>query len=174
MFDKRELAQKTQSPFLRLLIFNPWFRLVIVGFLLFCIAVGLCIPKIWTVSPDHFSPTIKISGLDWVQAWSLRRSGHKALGEKRITDAQHAFQAAVANNLADPSLHRELLYFFQQNDPANTNLNTAMTHAIWLLQLTQTNLSDLEISGKIIEKYQFGVLLIELLQDREKLTVSLE
>ena len=173
-FDKRELAQKIQSPFLRLLLFNPWFRLVIFCMFLTCIAVSICIPKIWTVSPPHFPTVIKISGLDFFQAWSLRRSAHKALIEKRITDAQHAFQAAVANNLADPSLHRELMNFYYQHDPANTNLNMAMTHALWLLKLTQTNVMDLELSSKIIEKYGFNDLLIDLLKARNDLTIPLD
>ena len=60
-----------QSPFLRQFVFEKRFRLVLVGLLLGTIGVVLSFPKWWLVSPPGTLPSIKISGLDWVQSRML-------------------------------------------------------------------------------------------------------
>ena len=60
----------------------------------------------WTVSPPGFKPVLKVSGLDLVQAWSLKRSALKAAAAGKDDDAAYAWQAAIANDAADPDLFR--------------------------------------------------------------------
>src|SRR5437764_521365 len=104
---KEKLGQKLENfPLLRQLVFEFWFRLVFLAFLLGAVFLALFLPKMWTVSPPGFKPVIKVSGLDLVQAWSLKRSALKAAAAGKNEDAAYAWQAAIANDAADPDLYR--------------------------------------------------------------------
>src|SRR5258707_10175088 len=88
---KEKLAQKLENfPLLRQLVFEFWFRLVFLVFLLGAVFLALFLPKMWTVSPPGFKPVLKVSGLDLVQAWSLKRSAVKAAASGKNKDAASA------------------------------------------------------------------------------------
>src|SRR5882762_4186695 len=97
------------SPFLRLVLFNFWFRLVFVCFVLLLLFLALFLPRIWRVTPPGFLPVVKISGLDMTQAWSLKRSALKAQAAGEFERANYAWGAAVANNPGNPELFRGAL-----------------------------------------------------------------
>jgi len=98
---KRRLAQKLRDyPLIRLLLFKRWFRLAFIGFVFLVLFLALFLPKMWVVTPRGFDPKIKISGLDLVQAWSLQRTAWRATTAGQYELADHAWQAAVANNPA--------------------------------------------------------------------------
>ena len=69
---KDELAVKfinypTLNSVFCLILYERWFRLVILAALLFAPLLLLSILKVWTVTPKEFRPVVKISGLDFVQ-----------------------------------------------------------------------------------------------------------
>src|SRR5437763_1849751 len=107
---KEELGAKLLDyPLLRQLVFERWFRLAFGLFVLVFVFLGLFLPKMWKTSKPGFVPVIKVSGLDLVQAWSLKRTAVKASAAGRFEEANLAWQGALANNRADPDLVRGAL-----------------------------------------------------------------
>lgn len=60
-------------------------------------------------SPPGFTPVIKVSSLDLVQVWSLRRSANSRAAAGDADGALNAWEAALANNRADLETWRGLL-----------------------------------------------------------------
>lgn len=144
------------SPFLRLVIFNKWFRaafLFLAGGALF---LSLYLPKIWTVSPDDFLPVVKVSGLDMAQAWSLRRAARAAEGAGDFKKANYSWQAAMVNNPADRRAIRGFLRnAVKMAAPDQRTLGVAYGLTSWLLRLDQTNSADLELCSQVFSKFQW-------------------
>src|SRR5437899_1735838 len=107
---KQKLAAKLiYSPFLRLVLFNFWFRLAFFCFAGLLIFLALFLPRIWQVTPPGFLPVVTISGLDMAQAWSLKRSALRATSAGNFELAADAWNTAIANNPANPELIRGAL-----------------------------------------------------------------
>ena len=173
---KEKLAQKLENfPLLRQLVFEFWFRLVFISFLLGAVFLGLFLPKMWTLSRPGFKPVIKVSGLDLVQAWSLKRSALKAAAAGKDDDAAYAWQAAIANNAADPDLFRgSLRHLLNTRRVSQKSIGTAVGQTLFLLRLTETNQVDLELAAQVYEKFQLYDWLADLLKPFEdKLTPQL-
>src|SRR5215470_17816654 len=103
-------------PLLRILLLEKWFRAVFLLFLTVFVGALLFLPKIWVTSPKGFLPVVKVSLLDRVQAWSLKRAGRKAAAAGRYEEASYAWQTAIANNRADTEASRELLRNFLDHE----------------------------------------------------------
>ena len=97
------------SPFLRLVLFNKWFRAAVL--LLLAGAIFLCLfpPKIWTLSPDGFLPVVKASGLDLTQARILKKNAAEAEARRDYAHANYCWQSAIVRNAADPDAVRGFL-----------------------------------------------------------------
>ena len=158
------------SPFLRLVVFNFWFRLAFFGFALLLIFLCLFLPKIWRVTPLGFLPEIKISGLDMAQAWSLRRSALGSAAAGRYEEAAFAWEAAVGNNPGNPELVRGALFNALRIDRPNPKyLAASLRQSVWLLRLTGTNRTDVELVAELYDKFQLYDVVVRLLtpiQDR--------
>jgi predicted Zn-dependent protease len=166
---EKELYPKLiYSPFLRLVLFNFWFRLVFVCFVLLLLFLALFLPRIWRVTPPGFLPVVKISGLDMTQAWSLKRSALKAQAAGEFERANYAWGAAVANNPGNPELFRGALRnVLQLPRPETKFIGPAVGQTTWLLKLTGTNQSDAELVSEVYDKFQFHDLTLRLLGPRE-------
>ena len=152
-------------PLLRQLMFEFWFLLVFGGILLATLTMGVCLPKMWRVSPPDFLPIVRISLLDMVQAWSLRRSAEAAAASGKFEDADQAWQTAIANNPVDPNLYRGVLRLvITSSRPSQKALSVAMNQSHMLLRLTKTNLADLEITARVYEKFHFHEWALEMLE----------
>ena len=173
---KRQLANRfVYSPLLRVLIFNFWFRLAFVGFILFLIFLALFLPRIWRTTPPGITPIIKISGLDMARAWSLKRSALRAMAGGDFSAAAYAWQAAVANNPANPGLLRGALGNVLRLDrPDPKQQRPALGQAFWLLRLTGTNAADLELVAQVCDKFQFYDRTLRLLGPMEDRLTSAE
>jgi hypothetical protein len=66
------------SPFLRMLVLKPGFRLAVIAFALLLCFLALFLPTIWTMSPKGFLPILKVSELDLAQAWLAKRGARRA------------------------------------------------------------------------------------------------
>src|SRR5579862_593361 len=135
---KRRLANRFgYNVFLRLLLFKFWFRVAVLGFLFLLLFLALFLPRIWRVTPRGFRPVVKISGLDKLQCWSLKRTGREEMAAGNFERAHYAWQAAVANNLADVAALRGLisnLAHWAGSPPES--LAVGVTFSSWLLRLT--------------------------------------
>jgi predicted Zn-dependent protease len=160
---KQELGEKLlEYPLIRQLLFERWFRLAFAAFVLVFVFLGLFLPKIWRTSQADFTPVIKVSGLDLVQAWSLRRTAVKQAAAGKFEEANYAWQAALANNRADPALVRGALGSMLQDPHRRQYANQAIQEAFWLLRLTQTNLVDVELAARVLQSYDYYEPIVSL------------
>lgn len=135
------------------LLHDKWFRAAFLVLLLLVILAGLLLPRLWTTTPAGFTPVVRVSGLDRVQARSLRASaqGHEAAG--RYKEAVHAWSAAIANDPGQPELIRGLVRTVLNEKPLNEeNIGPTFGRLVWLLRLTRTNQTDLELTLEFLDR----------------------
>ena len=154
---KRKLSTALiYSPFIRLLLFNFWFQLAFGA--AFCVAIftALYVPKIWTASPAHFLPVVKVSALDKTQNWALKRSARKATTERDYKRAAQSWEAAIAQNPADVSALRGFLSNALHLEKADRHLfRSAVSQMTWLMRLSQTNSADVQLTAKVCDKFKW-------------------
>jgi thioredoxin-like negative regulator of GroEL len=135
---------------------------------LIAVLIALSLPKIWRTTPADFpGATVKVSWIDLIQAKSLARSARKAAREEDWEAALHASRGALANNLGNPRLHRDLLQLLRsapQTDLASPAL--LFTSSSWLLALGRTNQSDLTLIADVLEKYGAPTMALAFLDRR--------
>jgi predicted Zn-dependent protease len=168
---KSQLVRRlTYSPFLRMLLLKFWFRTVMLAFFILALLVAIITPRIWTANPPDFLPIIKVSLLDRIQARMLRRSAERSAAAKHPEAAFEAWRSAFGYNQADPVLGRGLLAsVLAQESPERTQMRIALQVVPWLLRLSHTNQSDLELAVRLYEKTQMHEqvhALLEPLADR--------
>jgi len=163
---KKDLSRRfTYSRFIQLAVSSFWFRVTFGAFVCFVVSLALFLPKIWRMTPAGFLPIVKVSGLDRAQAFMLRRSAERASAEGHYGEAAYAWQAALANNPADPDLVRgEIRTSLLNPKPNPQNDQTAFHNSFWLLRLTNTNRDDLELSVKLYEKLNLYSIVAEILR----------
>lgn len=175
---KHRLANRfIYSPFLRLLLFKPWFRVAVLMLVALLVFLSLFLPKIWRQTPAGVQPTVRVSGLDLLQAWSLQRTARRAAAAGLYEQAAYAWRAAIANNPADPDLLRGALRTLRQNPNPNRRdeVPQAAHQALWLLRLTHTNLSDLELVAEVLPALGLHPVVAPLLSERlDQLTPRLQ
>lgn len=165
---KAQLAAKLlEYPMLRLLLYERWFRVAFAGLVLLFAFLALFLPKIWRASEPGFRPVIKVSGLDIVQAWSLKRTALKAAAAGKHDEAGYAWQSALANNQADPELVRGALSNILKDPRRGQKPNYAVQESFWLLKLTGTNIADLELAAKVLEKFNYYDAILPLVDARK-------
>ncbi len=166
---RKELSQDLSqrliySPFLRLVFFSFWFRLAFLCLVFLLTALGLCLPKIWRTTPPGFLPEVRISGLDVAQAWSLRRSALRAAAAGRYHEAAFAWETAVGNNPGNPELLRGSLRNILRIELLKPKyLGSTLWQAAWLLRLTGTNRTDVELAAQVYDKFQLHDQVLRLL-----------
>jgi hypothetical protein len=159
----------------RALLFSVWFRLFFLAFLCLPVALALSLTKIWRTTPAGFQPVVRISGIDWMQARSLRRTAVQELQNGKVRDGIISYTAALANNPANLELVRDFLQQIIEHVEPPEFQGPALSRAFWLLRLTQTNLVELELAATVFEKYGIDHYLINLLQpQRTQLTPALQ
>jgi hypothetical protein len=166
-FQEKLYPRLIYSPFLRLVLFNFWFRLAFGCFLILAAFLALFLPRIWTTTPPGFKPVVRISGLDKAQAWSLKRSAIRAAKAGDFEAAQLSWSLAVANNSADPELLRGLLQNtlqLERTEPRQAA--SALPYAGWLLRLTATNEMDLDRVAQLYDRFQLFDVVLRLLGPR--------
>lgn len=144
--DHSNLADRLVDwPLLRLLVLHRGFRWVIIMFLLAIISVALLLPKMWVATPEGFRPEVKISLLDRIQSWSLKRKAvaAEALGEHR--GAVQAWRAAWGNDPGSSDALRGMLRSISEMDRPQDQVNMALQGASWLLRLDHTNRTDIPL-----------------------------
>ncbi len=142
---------------------SPAFRLFVLAFVLLMIAVPLMIFRIWRVSPGGEGRVVRISTLDYLQAWSLKRKAQAAVERQDYPNALLAWRAAAANNPSDGEALRGGLQAIQRIAAAPEQASSALTMGAWLLRVGETNAADLELIGGVwnrCELYDRSALLL--------------
>ncbi|MCX8109233.1 MAG: class I mannose-6-phosphate isomerase, partial [Verrucomicrobiae bacterium] len=96
---KRRLARNLiYSPFLRMLVLKFWFRVAVLSLVAILAALAVLLPPVWRTSPPGFTPIIRISLLDKIQAKMLQKTAERAAAAGNYRAAADAWRAAFANN----------------------------------------------------------------------------
>ncbi|MBI2928204.1 MAG: hypothetical protein HYY24_21250 [Verrucomicrobia bacterium] len=163
---KSKLSNKLiYSPFLRMVVLKPGFRLAVIAFGLLLSFLALFLPTIWTASPNGFLPIVKVSGLDLAQAWLAKRNARQAVAAGQFGDAVYSWQVALAHNAVDTEALRGALRTQLAADrAAPPNLEDTARQTLWLLRLGGTNQADVELVGSVYYQYRLDDRLLGLLR----------
>ena len=161
--------------FVRAVLFSAAFRLCLIALFLGAISLGLFLTKMWRVTPPGVSPVVRISGLDWIQAISLHHTAQKELAAGRPMEGLVTDTLAIANNPGDVDLVRSFLQSVVAHAKPPALQNAALAHSFWFLQLTATNLNDLELPVAVLNLYGLDPFALQLLYpQRDRLTPALQ
>lgn len=162
---KQKLARRWfYNGLVRLLIFKFWFRMAFLTFVLLLVFLGLFLPKIWRVSPPGTLPVIRISGLDFVQTWSLKRKAQRDATVGQFEQAHDAWLAAINNNPADIDALRGLIQNLVEHSGADPEaLQVGLRQSAWLMHMTGTNRIDVELVSRFYGSRQWHDVLLSTL-----------
>jgi len=167
--DKQKLSTHFDDhPLLLVLLFSTWFRVVFVLFVAGLLALPAVMLKIWRTSPDGFVPIVRISGIDWAQSWSLRRTARSQATAGQWENALFSLRAAMANNPANPDTLRELLETSLHAEITPKTTSMVLGQAYWLIRLTGTNRTDVELSARAFDHFKCYELVEGLLAPYDK------
>ena len=107
--------------------------------------------KLWRTTPDGFKPVIKVSMIDRIQGWSLYRSAGQSVAKQDFYLANIAYRLAAANDPGNPDYFRKYLEVMQHEQSSSTLGAECFRYGSWLLRLTQTNQTDLDLFVSTME-----------------------
>lgn len=164
---RRRLDEGELSPVRRALRYVG-IRLVVLLVAATVLAVGLGLPSMWRTSPDGFSPVVRVSLLDLVQSRSLQRSARQMQAEGKLGEAIMAWRQAIASNPGDVEANRGFIRALCAGPkPTSELLPMGLWRSQWLLRLTATNQTDVELVAHLGTRYEVNDLALSLLLGAE-------
>ena len=140
-------------PLTRLLLYTRWFKWGLLLMLLMILSLPISLIKYHRVTPDGFKPVVKISFLDVIQSWSLRRSALKMMAEDKFDDSVHAWHSSIANHPGNMEYMREYFHFLMDHDLRRSKSKDAAQNGMWFLRITQTNRTDVQLLAEVFDFY---------------------
>ena len=140
-------------PLTRLLLYTRWFKWGLLLMLLMILSLPISLIKYHRVTPDGFKPVIKISFLDFIQSWSLRRGALKMMAEDKFDDSVHAWHSSIANHPGNMEYMREYFRFLMDHDLRRSKSKDAAQNGMWFLRITQTNRTDIQLLAEVFDFY---------------------
>ncbi len=148
------VQMRNERSFIGLIRDEPKFRWALGGLLVFFVMLAILVPKIWVTTPKGFFPVVKASGLDLLQSASLRRTARSAGARGDFGVAAQAWESALANNLADVRNLRGFLGLIAGEDAPDPRWRLgAVQRSGLLLGITGTNVADLELAARALERF---------------------
>lgn len=177
---KEELAAKFDHfPWVQqlvLVLLYDWrFRLVILALGLVLVGFALVLLPVWRSTPPGFEPVHRVKMIDFWQARALRRTALAEIDAGRTHEGISTMRSAVSNNPGDLALVRELVDMMRQYGDPRNHTAMAVQNGFWLVQLSRTNLAELELVASLFDRFlldDFVVAMLEPLED--KLSPALE
>jgi len=149
----RLFARLENYPLLRMLVAERWFRLGFTAFVLVLIFMALFLPRIWKVTPSGFKPVVRVRGLHFAQAWSLKRTARKAMAAGNYAKSDYAWRAAISRNPGDTDALRGYMEnFLGRGRLGSKELSGMISYGTWLLRLDQTNRVDAELFARVCDR----------------------
>lgn len=139
-------------PLVRVILGSRVLSLLFLLGILAAIGGPLVVLRLWTVSPPDMKPPIRISLLDRVQAWSLRRNALAAESRGDFDNARSSWRSAVANNAADVENIRSALRVIPRGSDPEESGTLALRLGQQLVVLGQTNTTDLELIATTLNR----------------------
>lgn len=113
----------------------------------------LMLPKVWLSTPSDFTPQIRISVIDMLQARSLAKSARSLELAGRSAEACQAWRSAIANNPGDLMLTESLIRcVLAQPSAEPAMLMQGAVQAFWFLRLSRTNEASIELASRAFFK----------------------
>lgn len=151
------VQMRNERSFIALVRDEPRFRLALGGLVALMVVLAVLVPKIWVTTPKGFFPVVKASGLDLLQSASLRRTARAAGAGGDFGAAAQAWESALANNLADVRNLRGFLGLIaSQESPDPRWRFPVIQRSGLLLGITGTNVADLELSARAMERFDLN------------------
>ena len=148
------LSERVKGYFLLHLFIND-IKFLVAFIILAPIAVGgvLLIPKIWTITPEDFTPKIKVSGIDFIQSWALARTARQQEIEGDFDAALYSWEVAISNYpTKTENLRSAIASFLKLDQPSDRQSSRNLNYSIWLLKLNKTNSTDLELVAETLDR----------------------
>jgi len=162
---KERLGERlAEYPLLRTMLLNPWFALALIGSLVAGVAVVACLPKVWRSTPAGFRPEVRVSLLDYMQAWALRAAAERDAARGDHLAATAAWQSAVGNDAGNLELYRGAWKHLRDApELPRRNVGRILANSGWLLLLGGTNRTDVELMASVYDKYNLPADVYRLL-----------
>ncbi|HTI68608.1 MAG TPA: hypothetical protein VMF06_01475 [Candidatus Limnocylindria bacterium] len=158
------------SAILRQLFYDRRFRFGALAVALAMAAVGLCVPRLFRVSPPGVSPPLKVSLLAMLQATTLARSATSHAAKMEWEDAMWSWRSALQENPGSLVNNRGVLNTLAElPDPKRKYLDFAISQAKWLLLLSGTNETDLRLAVRVFSHYSADDLITGILGPKSAL-----
>ncbi|NLH74850.1 MAG: hypothetical protein GX456_17510 [Verrucomicrobia bacterium] len=177
---KEELAAKFDHlPWVQqlvLVLLYDWrFRLALLALTMVAVGFALVLLPVWRSTPPGFEPVHRVKMIDFWQARALRRTALAEIAAGRTRDGITTMRSAVSNNPGDLALVREFVDMMRQYGDPRHHTAMAVQNGLWLVQLSRTNLTELELVAGLFDRFlldDFVVALLEPVED--KLSPALE
>jgi tetratricopeptide (TPR) repeat protein len=123
----------------------------VAGLVLSLLLVTVSLLKVWRITPDDFSPVIRISWLDMVQSRMLAQAAREHLAAGRLRESAHAWRGAVANHPTSLPVLREWVQAAVTADEVFlADGGAPLNQAVMLLHLGGTNMMDRELTMQLL------------------------
>jgi tetratricopeptide (TPR) repeat protein len=147
-------------------LYEPRFRVLLaLAFVIIPAMPFLLFPLIKT-SPSGFSPRLRVSGIDLIQAWSLKRTAAHEVKLGNFDRSVFTWRMAIANNPGDANAIRALLRTLSRTERPPSHTDVTVAYSRWLLRLTKTNQPDLELVATMYEQLGLHELIIAAVKER--------
>ncbi len=151
----RKFARGELRRTIRIVLKDPWFLRIAVVCMAGIVALALFVPKIWNTAPPWHKTPMKISGLDVVQSWSLRRAAEARAREGKLQESMAAWRGAILNTPADTEVYRGMLKtLIDSKERRREYIPFAVGEGRALLELSRTNNADLELMASFFRRFE--------------------
>lgn len=146
------ISVETKRSILSFLRHYRWvIPVVIIIALLPVVGLAVILPLFRTTPPD-FDPPIRISLVNYFQANALANSGKEYEEKEQWEDAERAWTLAFGTNPGQKDFLRKTLSLIGKKDVTPQSGQKSEALSRWLLRLSSTNHTDLELVLKTLER----------------------
>lgn len=150
-----ERERATRGSTWRLVFFLAGTLVLVVG--------GGSLLKLWRVTPKGFSPVVRVSLLDWMQARALGKAAREHTTAGRWREAAFSWRGAVANNPADLGLLRGVVEAAtMEGSRLVEEGGVPLNQAAWLLRLGRTNAVDVDLVVRLLARLEMRDSILQL------------
>ena len=146
------------------LVGSGWFRLGVCVVYFLGLAGWLATERFWRATPTGMRPEIRISVWDAAQAWRWQRTAKRREAAGRFEDALLSWRLAVEKHPSAKAL-RGLLRFQTDRSLRDWYRRSVGRDGLRLLGLTRTNLADLELVSRALNRYELGRWTLRILDE---------
>jgi tetratricopeptide (TPR) repeat protein len=151
---------------LYLLVRNPWFRWASVFCCLVVILTIASVLNVWQSTPEGVTPRIRISFVDWIQSQSFSRAARHYVGTGDRANAVIRWRMAIGHDPGSRLLNRSYLRTLIQLDHNRDHWSDGFRTANWLLKISPSDRSDLELATQALEHYRMDAPIVRIIDSR--------